>query len=327
MEFVVKEPAKELNFHTPAFSAGQYAADYCSSALTIRADREWTRSTQHEKLFLAACAALGIEDGDTVKGCMALPLEWAKIDKPVVESKYNREWQIDDVRFSSDIETKAQGLLAIVNHAVDFDGSALDRDLLKLSVVCDIGGGTTDIAEIRNSQVGNRKGSLKGLGLNQVAEKVRQALKQSGISVSQARSRQIVVDKEYLYKGVAVPGIKENVERLISELADAAYSEITNKVPDLDEVPRILLTGGAGSECYPSLQSTDPRFFKGEYPFFDNALGALKGAMRNKKKDIVYMGIDIGYSHVKAVKYTGERIIGVCFRSVLGERVFPEDAR
>lgn len=324
-----KSVYRELNFASPAFSAGDYAIDKAVNAPTLVCGRYAHKSENYARLMLAACSALGVGHNDHVQGAMALPLEWAKTDGPDVCKRHSRDWTVDGISFRTMIETGSQGLLAVMNHAVDFDGRPLNRELLTFSITVDVGGGTTDVAEIRNGSVGNRKGSLQGCGINNVAERVRQELKARGMHVSSSRARKIVSDRQYLHRGVPVSGMSENIDRCVSDLADGVWSFVTERVPNesLQECEGLLLTGGAGKECYPYLKAIDPRFFCGEYPLYDNALGALKKAMRNKGRNLVYIGFDIGNSHVKAVRWMGDHVLAVVFRSVIGERIFEETAQ
>lgn len=329
MRLIEKDVSHNLNFTiSPVFSAGDYAINFSSSAPISVSGRHAPRTPQYKRLLLAACHALEVKQHDIVKGVLALPLDWANTDGPEIAERLSGKHSIEGIDFTLKLEHKSQGILAIINHAVDFDGSPLNIKLLDHCVVDDIGGGTTDIAEVRMGRVGNRKQSYEGMGVNQIAEKFRQEMKQRGIMVRTPRARQVLIEKEYLHRGIPVPGVAENIDRLVEDLAGANYNALQNQIPDesLEEVESILLTGGAGLVCHPYLQKYDSRFICGEFPLYDNALGALKGAMRNKG-NYVYIGFDIGNSHLKAVRWMGDHVMAVCFRSVIGERIFEESAR
>ena len=322
MKFEQRNDIVDLNFHTPPFSAGEFAAKYSQLPPNIAKDLNWVTRTLHQKLFLAACAGLGIQNGDHVQGVMALPLKIAKTLGPEVEKLYTREWQIDDIRFSASIETKAQGICAAVFAGVEYGKKAI----FKKGVVVDFGGGTTDVVDIRDGARGNRCGTHDGLGMNQIAVLLQSELARRGITISEQKARLAVLERKYEYKGSLVPGIPGGIDEKTKEIAEKVWSYLLTKIPaeHLQEFGEILLTGKGGELILPYLKEIDDRFWITKNPQFDNANGALLGAMTNKKRNVVYMGFDLGLSHVKATRWYGDHAEGICFRSLTAERIMKE---
>lgn len=314
----------DLNFESPAFSAGDSALRWSDGEKQTSQSIDWLFSPLHERLFLAACHAIQVPAGAKLHAMFALPFGWADNISERFGAHYARKWSIanktSSVSFQCVPHVKQQGLMALLNNAYQYETRTLDRDILASAVVLDIGGLTLDYVTVIDGRHGNACGSIPDIGIKSVyAALQREMSERHGIVMSDTDAMRAVETRKYYHDGW-FSWVDGFVSTALQELAEINHQKILNRIPNFASFPTRILTGGAGAAVFPYLSKMFSGLSLSKQPLFDNAIGAALAGEKYRGQCVV--GFDIGLQNVKACKIVGDTLHGVAFPSVVGNRIY-----
>ncbi len=262
-------------------------------AILEQGTRIWSSTKMNEftDIFIATCLNLLSENENEVDLCLGLPYSYyVEQEKGIhlINQYTNKEFKsiVNNNRKKTKIKSVrvfAQGSGAFFSNMVDIDGY-LKNDIINnfSAYFIDIGYRTVDCVQyvFKNNLrlVASSSFSLEDLGIYRVYNFVVQALNmQVGTFWSNLDIEEAVLHNNYILRHglVGEYNIQKLTQKYQKNLAQLIFSQINSRVPNLQKIENIYLSGGGAPDLFEYFKSEFPNIKLQKNNIFANAEGYL----------------------------------------------------